>query len=180
MKRSLPSMEEAVRILRTTHTKRVPKNPPTASRRVQPMIKALEAKFSAADNGLARLKERWPDVVGETLGRISEPVRIVRVSARPGILEIRVASAHATMIQHQTPLLIERLNLFMGAGHIERIRLVQGVVATSSGPKAAPVRLRPLGAREELDLVQSLADIPEGKVKQALLKLGRSVMRQAK
>ncbi len=180
MKKTLPSMEEALRILRTTHTKRMPRNPPTASRRVLPMVKALEAKFSAADNGLARLKERWPEVVGETLGRLSEPTRIIRVGPRPGILEIRVASAHAPMVQHQAPLLIERLNLFLGAGHIERIRLVQGVIKAPQPSKAAPARLRPLGAREELDLVQSLADVPEGKLKQALLKLGRSVLRHDK
>lgn len=173
-------MEEAVRILRTTHTKRAPKNPPTASRRVQPLVKAFETKFAAADNGLMRLKERWPEVVGETMSRISEPARIVRVGAKPGILEIRVASAHAPLVQHQAPLLIERLNLFLGAGQIERIRLVQGVVNAPTPSKQAPVRMRPLGAREELDLVQSLSDVPEGKLKQALLKLGRSVLRQGK
>ena len=54
----------------------------------------------------------------------------------------------------------------------------QGPVKVQAAPVAArPRRKPPLDAAQERDLADSLADQPEGGLKDALLKLGRGVLR---
>ncbi|ESQ83371.1 hypothetical protein AEAC466_14070 [Asticcacaulis sp. AC466] len=179
MKRELPSLEESVRILRTTRTRRTPKAPPAVQKQVQPLLKSLQSRFEAMDDGSGKLKNRWNEIVGENLAKLSEPVRIVKGrQSTSGALEIRVAnSTHATLITHNTSTLIDRINLFLGARTIERIRIIQGVMAQPK-TRAPIVRPKPLSAQEELGLQQSLADVTDDKLKKTLLKLGRSVLKR--
>jgi len=179
MKRSLPSLEESVRILRTTHTKRAPRAGPAVHIQVQPLLKSLQARFEANDDGSGRLRARWTEVVGEQLARVCEPVRIIRGKGKPGTLEIRVAGAYAPLIQHQSQVVIDRINLFLGSGSIDRLRLIQGPLSVQ--PKAAqPARPKPLNAAEELRLRETVADVDDEKLRETLLKLGRSVLQRSK
>ena len=180
MKRPLPSIEDAVRILRTTHTKRAPRVGPSVQKQVQPLLKSLEQKFAAADDGSGRLKARWPEIVGETLCRLCEPVRIIKgKGGQAGTLEIRTGGAYAPLIQHQAPTLIERINLFLGQGTVVRLRIVQGPLTLT--PRApAPPKPQPLTAADELRLQQELADVGDDKMKNALLRLGRAVVQRGK
>lgn len=184
MKRPLPSIEESIRILRTTHTKRAPRAGPSVKKQVQPLLKSLEAKFAAADDGAGRLQARWPEIVGDSLSKLCEPVRIIKGRARDGkpaggALEIRVGGAYAPLIQHQSATLIDRINLFLGAGAIARLRLVQGPL-TQPARTPPPPRPQPLTAADELRLQQAVADIGDGKLKNALLRLGRAVVQREK
>jgi hypothetical protein len=179
MKRSLPSVEEAVRILRTTHTKRAPRAGPTVHIQVQPLVKSLQARFEANDDGSGKLKARWTEVVGERLAKLCEPVRIIKGKGRPGTLEIRVAGAYAPLIQHQSQVVIDRINLYLGSGSVDRLRLIQGPLSVK--PKTAqPPRPMPLNAAEELRLRDSLADVGDDRLRETLLKLGRSVLQKSK
>ncbi len=179
MKRSLPSLEESVRILRTTHTKRAPRAGPPVQKQVQPLLKSLQAKFEANDDGAGRLKSRWNEVVGEQLARLCEPVRIIKGKGRPGTLEIRVAGAYAPLIQHQSQVVIDRINLYLGSGTIDRLRLIQGPL--SAKPQASqPARPKPLNASEELQLRESVSDVANDRLRETLLKLGRSVLQKSK
>lgn len=179
MKRSLPSIEESLRILRTTHTKRAPRAGPPVQKQVQPLLKSLQAKFEANDDGAGRLKTRWVEIVGEQLSKLCEPVRIIRGKARPGTLEIRVGGAYAPLIQHQSQVLIDRANLYLGAGTVDRLRIVQAPL--TAPPRTAPVqRPRPLNAAEELRLRESLENISDPKLKENLLRLGRAVLQKQK
>lgn len=164
-----------MRILRTNHTKRAKRAPPAVKKQVQPLLKSLEAKFAGVDDGATRLMARWPDIVGESLSRLCEPVRIIR--GKPGsggALEIRVAGAYATLIQHQTPAILGRVNLHLGGEAITRLRIVQGPLSTPPRP-APPPRPLPLSAAEDLRLQQAVADVGDAKLRNALLRLGRSV-----
>ena len=179
MKRSLPSLEESVRILRTTHTKRAPRAGPPVQKQVQPLLKSLQARFEANDDGAGRLKTRWNEVVGEQLSRLCEPVRIIKGKGRPGTLEIRVAGAYAPLIQHQSQVVIDRINLYLGSGTIDRLRLIQGPLSVKPGAPQ-PVRPKPLNAAEELRLRESVSDVGDEKLREALLKLGRGVLQKSK
>lgn len=179
MKRSLPSLEESLRILRTTRTRPMPKAPPRVQKQVQPLLKSLEKRFEGLDDGAARLQRRWPEIVGESLAKLCEPVRVIK-SKTGGALEIRTAnSASATLINHHAPALLDRINLFLGGGRIERLRIIQGPLAVR--PRTTvPTRHVPLTAVEELSLQHSLDHVADDKLKASLLKLGRSVLKRQK
>ncbi|MEI9905792.1 MAG: DciA family protein [Asticcacaulis sp.] len=180
MTRQLPSLEESVRILRTTHTRRAPRTGPTVQKQVQPLLKSLQAKFEAADDGAGKLKGRWPEIVGESLSKLCEPVRVIKGRAGTGgSLEIRVGGAYAPLIQHQSATLLDRINLYLGAGHITRLRLIQAPL-TQASRTPAPPRPQPLNAAEELRLQQTVADIGDARLKNALLRLGRAVVQREK
>lgn len=190
-------MEEAVAILRATRTKRMPKPPPPVNRQITPLLKTLSARFEAYDTGAGRLKSRWPEIVGESLARLSEPVKIIsaRPAAKPttrgslsknaptaavsksqGILEIRCEGAYAPILQHQQDLIISRVNLFLGAGSVGRLRIVQGKVDQTVRQTPPPPKSRPLNAEQELALQNSLKAVSDDRLRQTLLKLGRSVI----
>ena len=166
-----------MRILRTTHTKRAPRAGPTVQKQVQPLLKSLQAKFEANDDGSGKLKARWVEVIGDKLSKVCEPVRIVKGKGRPGTLEIRVAGAYAPLIQHQSQVVIDRINLYLGTGTIDKLRLIQGPLSVK--PQATqPARPKPLNATEELRLRESVGDVANDKLREALLKLGRGVMQK--
>ncbi|GGZ37112.1 DUF721 domain-containing protein [Asticcacaulis endophyticus] len=197
MKRTLPSLEDAVAILRATRTKRMPKPPPPVNRQITPLLKSLSARFEAYDTGAGRLKSRWPEIVGESLAKLSEPAKIItnRPATKPtargslsknapvpantksvGILEIRCEGAYAPILQHQQDLIMSRVNLFLGAGSVGRLRIVQGQVSQTTRQATAAVQSRPLNAEQELALQNSLKDVSDDRLRQTLLKLGRSVI----
>ena len=165
----MPSLEDSVRILRTIHTKRAPRIGPSVQKQVQPLLKSLAARFDGLDDGSSRLKARWPEIVGESLSKLCEPVRIIKTrstaaSPKGGVLEIRVAGAYAALIQHQSTTLLDRINLYLGARSIDRLRLIQAPLTTPAKTPPAP-RPQPLNASEELQLQQSLSDVPDEKLR---------------
>jgi len=123
--------------------------------------------------------------VGETLARRTEPIRLVRGRGEgPAALELRVEGPSATLIQHQAPDLLARVNLFLGAGAVDRLRIVQGPLRGKLDQgrtrPAKPVRRHdgPLDAAAEAALVESLEAIPDSALKAALTRLGRAVLRR--
>lgn len=173
-----------MRILRTTHTKRAPRAGPNVQKQVQPLLKSLQAKFEAGDDGAGKLQARWPEIVGDSLSKLCEPVRIIKGRAKDGhstggSLEIRVGGAYAPLIQHQSASLLDRINLYLGKGAIARLRLIQAPLTQKPRP-VAPPRPLPLNAAEELRLQQTVADIGDDKLKNALLRLGRAVVQREK
>ncbi|MFT4090834.1 MAG: DciA family protein [Asticcacaulis sp.] len=177
MKRDLPSIEEAVHILRTVRTRRAPKAPPPVNRQIAPLLKSLNDRFESYDTGAGRLKSRWPEIVGETVARLSEPAKVIK--GKIGTLELRVEGAYAAAIQHQSQPIIDRVNLFLGAGTIGRLRIIQGPV-TKARTTTAAQPVKPLSAVEDLKLQQSLNDVSDEKLKRELLKLGRAVLQKQK
>ena len=71
---------------------------------------------------------RWSEIVGERYGKVSLPESIRFPAGRKsgGALTLLVEGAHAPLIQHLTPLIIERVNRFFGYPAIDRIVFRQG------------------------------------------------------
>jgi hypothetical protein len=176
MVRTLPTAAEAARILAARRPRPPGRPPPPAARALTKTLKALDAKFGRGAEGL---KARWSEIVGQTLARRTEPVRLSPPRAGGGAsLEIRVDGPAATLIQHQAGDILSRVNLYLGAGTVERLRIVQGPLRRA--PRAAPAIRRPQGpldAAAERALADCLADVPEGRLKDALTRLGREVAR---
>jgi len=182
MPRPLPSAADAIDILKTKRTRPIWRTATPAGRPLGKLVKALDEKFGQGEGGL---KARWREIAGETLARRTEPVKLVRRKGAPATLEIRVDGPAATLIQHQAPEILQRVNLFLGADAVDRLRIVQGPVRpVAAAPSAAVAKARgrrkppPLDAAAEARLQADLADAPEGPLKTALIRLGREVMRR--
>jgi len=172
-RRSLPTPQEALRILSEKRTRPVRRPPPPAGRSLAPMLKELDGKFG---QGAGALQARWREIVGPDVARRTEPVKLTKGrGATPSSLEIRVAGPSAAIIQHQAHEILARVNLFLGAEAVQKLRVVQGPLRHETARAAR--RPQPLDAAQEAALAKGLAAAPEGPLKQALLKLGRGVLR---
>ena len=174
MARNLPTAEEALAILRAKRTRPPRRPPPPAGRALRGFLKTMDDRFSQGTDALAA---RWSEIVGPEVARRTEPVKLVRGRAGgPSSLEIRVAGPSAAIIQHQAQAILARVNLFLGADAVGKLRIVQGPLRR---PQPPPPRRRPgpLDAALEAKLAGGLADAPDGRLKDALMSLGRGVLR---
>ena len=182
MPRPLPSTEEAARILQAKRTRPQRAPIPVAGRALTKTLKALDTRFGQGADGL---KARWSEIVGEALARRTEPSKLTKSRSGEGAsLEIRVEGPSAALIQHQGPDILARVNLFLGSGAVERLRIVQGplrgAAKRAGSTDKATVRRRaagPLDAAAEKALADGLAAFPDGPLKAALARLGREVLR---
>jgi hypothetical protein len=118
---------------------------------------------------------RWPEIVGERHARVCAPeaIRFPPGEKSDGILELVVVPAHAPMIQHVIPEIMERVNRFFGYRAVARVKLRQGVVkppAAESRSKAVP-SLKPI----PMELGESLRDIGDVELRTVLESLARSL-----
>ena len=176
MRRPLPTDAEAREILSRRRTRPAPRPAPRAGRALQGLIKDLDAKFG---RGASALEPRWVEIVGERLARVTRPQKLTKGrNGAGGTLELRVAGPAALLVQHQSEDILQRVNLFLGPGSVEKLRIAQGPVKPLAG-LAAPVRARttqrPLPAHQEAELKASLTDAPES-LKGSLERLGRAVL----
>lgn len=177
MPRRLPTNAEAAEILTRKRTRRIHRTAPTAGRSLAKFIKQLDERFG---QGAGALASRWREIVGETLARRTEPSKLTKPrSGGSATLEIRVDGPAAALIQHQSEEILARVNLFLGAGSVEKLRIVQGPVKARAATRAASgaVRKAPLDAAREAELKTSLDQAPDGPLKAALERLGRGALR---
>ena len=184
MPRALPTAAEAADILAKKRTRPARRPPRQAGAKLGGLVKSLDERFG---RGPEALKARWREIVGDVTAKYTEPAKLSRPrKGGGGVLELKVDGPAAALIQHQAPDLLARVNLFLGSGSVERLRIVQGVVrgaAPATGPvEAARARRRraaPLDAGLEADLTASVEQAGEGAVRNALLRLGREVLRRS-
>jgi hypothetical protein len=175
-RRTLPDANETALILAARRTRPARRPPPTAGRALTKLLKPFEDRFG---EGPQALQARWREIVGDVLARHTEPVKLSRKKGNtPGSLEIRVNGPAAALIQHQSPEIIERVNLFLGTGAVDRLRIIQGPVRALAPPPARPRRPQPLDAAQEAELARALDGAPDGGLKASLLALGRAVLRE--
>ncbi|HEV7229502.1 DUF721 domain-containing protein [Brevundimonas sp.] len=175
MRRPLPTDAEAREILARRRTRPAPRPAPRAGRALQDFIKEMDQRFG---RGAGALEPRWREIVGERLARVCRPQKLSRGrDGKGGVLELRVAGAAALLVQHQAEEILGKVNLFLGAGSVEKLRIAQGPVPPLPEPTARPARPKgppPLSAGEEAELKASVA-AASGPLAEALAKLGRAV-----
>jgi hypothetical protein len=181
MRRALPTTAEAQEILARTRTRPVRRQPPVAGKALSAYIRTLETRFGETGGpGVRLLAPRWREIVGEVLGRRTEPVKLVRPRRGGGAsLEVRVDGAGAALIQHQAPDILARVNLILGEGAVDKLRIVQGPIKPLPAAQTATRKrnLAPLDAALEAELAKGLEKPGNAKLKAALLRLGREVAR---
>ncbi len=120
---------------------------------------------------------RWPEIVGVAHARHCAPesIRFPPGEKSDGILQLVVTHAHAPLIQHVIPEIIDRVNRFFGYRAVARVKLRQGEVQApkSNTPRApaAPPSLKPI----PMELGDSLRDIGDPELRTVLESLARSL-----
>ena len=103
--------------------------------------------------------ERWSEIVGERYARVSLPesIRFPAGKKAGGTLTLTVEGAHAPLMQHLAPMIIERVNRFFGYAAVDKIGFRQGRIAKPARPRrpANPPRAVP---REIGENLRAIAD----------------------
>ena len=119
---------------------------------------------------------RWPEIVGPAHAKVCAPesIRFPPGEKSDGILQLVVLPAHAPLIQHVIPEIMERVNRFFGYKAVARVKIRQGAVKPpSAGEKrSAPPSLKPI----PMDLGEGLRDIGDPELRAVLESLARSVV----
>jgi hypothetical protein len=118
---------------------------------------------------------RWPEIVGTRHARVCTPesIRFAPGEKHDGILQLVVVAAHAPLIQHVIPEIVERVNRFFGYNAVARVKIRQGEVKPppASAAKTAPPSLKPI----PMELGESLRDIGDPELRAVLESLARSM-----
>ncbi len=99
----------------------------------------------------AGIVTRWAEIVGPRYAGVSTPesIRFPPGKKSEGVLTVTVKGAHAAMMQHIAPEIIERVNRFFGYAAVVRLNLKQGKVAERPS-RHAPPSVRPVTPPAEL------------------------------
>ena len=115
---------------------------------------------------------RWAEIVGPRYAEVSAPesLRFPHGERSGGTLTLVVRGAHAAMMQHITPEIVERVNRFFGYAAVARVTIRQGEVAKRA-PRQAPPSLKPA----PVELGGSLRTIGDPELKAVLEALAAGV-----
>ena len=79
---------------------------------------------------------RWKEIVGEQYSKVScpESIRFPQGRKSSGVLTLLVDGAHAPLLQHIAPMVMERVNRFFGYEAVNRIVFRQGRMPARPAP----------------------------------------------
>ncbi|MDT0574768.1 DciA family protein [Croceicoccus sp. F390] len=126
---------------------------------------------------------RWTEIVGDRHASISAPesIRFAAGQKADGVLNLVVLPAHAPMMQHVCPELIERVNRFFGYRAIIRIKMRQGAIQPrASVADTKPDRIRASqGAKISAEMGDCLRDVADPELRKVLESLAQSMCNAA-
>lgn len=108
---------------------------------------------------------RWKEIVGERYAKVSSPesIRFPTGKKSGGTLTLLVEGAHAPLVQHLGPMIIERVNRFFGYQAIVQIAFRQGRM-----PQPAPRRVAPAKGPVTAELGEGLRAIVDPELRACL------------
>jgi len=160
-------------------TKRPPKAEPARSNRARAVSDLLPDVGRAAFRKFGFVQHavvsRWSEIVGERYARVSSPesIRFPQGKRSEGVLALLVSGAHAPMMQHIAPEIVERVNRFFGYPAVARLAIRHGEVKRAERA-APPPSLKPLTA----EMGESLRGIVDPELKAVLEALAAGVAAQ--
>jgi len=123
------------------------------------------------------LVTRWKEIAGAEIAACSEPLKLQwsrtpeGEQPEPATLVLRAEGPAALEIQHQTHVILERVNRYFGWHAVGRIVLRQ---APLSRPKTRPKPPK-IDAAETARVARTLTDIADDDLRMALARLGAAV-----
>jgi hypothetical protein len=166
---------------------------PARSRRARSVSDLLPVAGGAAFRRFgfvqSSIVSRWREIVGARYAAVSSPesIRFPPGKKSRGVLTLVVEGAHAPMMQHVAPTIVERVNSFFGYEAVERVAFRQGIVqAARARSRQAPPSLRPLGlepspaerdreAQLAVELGDSLREVADPELRACLESLARGL-----
>lgn len=148
------------------------------SKRARPVSDLLPQAGGAAFRRFgfvqSSIVSRWREIVGPRYAAVSSPdsIRFPQGRKSCGVLTLVVEGAHAPMMQHVAPAIVERVNRFFGYPAVERVAFRHGIVqAVKARPRPAPPSLRPIPA----ELGESLREVVDPELRACLESLARGL-----
>jgi hypothetical protein len=123
----------------------------------------------------AGVVNNWPAIVGPQLARHTMPERL----GADGTLRLRVDGPLATELQHLEPQILEKIAQYFGYRAVHRLRLIQGPLEKKP-PPATPAPTPELDSDSAKTLAGTLEGTRNAAVKNALARLGKAVLGQAR
>jgi hypothetical protein len=123
------------------------------------------------------LVTHWPEIVGEEIAAHAEPLRLQwprageADGAEPATLVLRAEGPAAIEIQHLAPVILERVNRFLGWRAVARIALRQAPLARRRARPPPP----PPDAEAAARIAAGLGDVGDPDLRAALARLGAAV-----
>jgi hypothetical protein len=133
----------------------------------QDALSHASAALAKAGFSDATLVLHWREIVGADIARIAQPVKLSQ-GPDGAVLTLRCEAGAAVFLQHQTRALLERINGYLGASRIARLRLVAGELSRSAEPTDHPGRSP---TRQDEETSSPGAKLP---LSEALSRLARS------
>lgn len=160
----------------TRVTTRQPKLEPQRSNRARPVSELLPDVGRAAFRKFGFVQHaivsRWGEIVGERYAAVSAPesIRFPQGKRAEGVLSLVVTGAHAPMMQHIAPEIVDRVNRFFGYPAVVRVAIRQGEIKRIA-KTAPPPSLKPLSEA----MGDSLRGIADPELKAVLESLAAGV-----
>lgn len=155
------------------HRRRGGRAPKALGATVERITKPLFGSRGLADGTIVR---HWTTIMGAEVARVTAPEKLVYPGRerREGTLHLRVASgAAATVIQHNEPIVLERINGYFGYRAVARLLIKQGPVVSAPDVPSESAPAPDAGA--DADIAATVAPVDDPDLRDALESLGRLV-----
>ena len=154
-------------------------NKPRPARKLSDLANGFLADaFKRQGFASTELVTRWREIVGPEIAAHAEPMKLQWPRAadsepnEPATLVLRVEGPMAIEIQHQSGIVLERINRFFGWQAVGRIAMRQAPLKRREPPP--PPRADPAAAAR---IAATLGEIEDESLRMALSRLGASVKR---
>ena len=139
-----------------------------------PAANKVFRKYGFQEGTLIR---QWKDIAGPNLSRSTLPLKMTfgkEKGERIAILHLLVEPAAAIEVQHQIPVLIEKIKIFYGNQAVSRIHLIQGTGTASPRPKTE--LNKPLSTAQEKTLGEWKEAMKGSGLKDSLIRIGEQIL----
>ncbi len=153
------------------------RGPPRVGQFIPQIAKAANKKFGFTE---PHILNYWPEIVGPDLAKSTSPAKLSRDSRQGhgGTLTVRVSGPLGLELQHMEPQIIDRINRYYGFLAVSHLRLVRGPQTARTANRRRKQQPRPLSQDAQKHLAESLSDIEDNKLREALKTMGEKVLRR--
>ena len=156
-------------------------NKPRPTRSLAELASGLLADtFKKQGFASTELVTRWRDIVGPEISAHAEPIKLQWQRAidgeptEPATLVLRVEGPAAIEIQHQSNIILERVNRYFGWQAVGRVALRQAPLSRHAA-RHEPPKIDPAEAER---VAATLTAIADDELRMALARLGAAVKRR--
>ncbi len=142
---------------------------PSVNRAVSRIMRPLSKQFGG---GLAAIEPHWNEIIGPKFAKISRPVGF-QSGSKGRQLIIRAPGPAGALIMAAQSQILDRINSYMGPGHVKSIKVIQGQMRNSEKSKRPSAK--PLTPSIKRELQSGLDHIDDPDLKAALNKFGEAV-----